>query len=271
LIAGQSWSLGQPDRILQPETEVRIAAGDDPREHCLSIPTGLNEARFVSAIEFQPGNGAIVHDATVALETKSGCGGSELTKLAYWAPGQSAVRLPEGFGYRLPAGARLALKIRYRGNGEAAADRSRIGLYYAQAGANQAVRRIAIAPSPGASLPANEAAHRAQAAYTLAESAQLLTIRPLLFPLGQSLEATAIRPDGTSEVLIWAKGYRHDWQPDYVFKKPVALPRGARIEVRAYFDNSDDNPNNPNDPPAPVALNGALCEIALASARPARR
>jgi hypothetical protein len=67
-------------------------------------------------------------------------------------------------------------------------------------------------------------------------------------PLLVSLQATAYRPDGTQEVLIWARGYLFDWQPAYYFKQPVSLPKGTRVEVIAYFDNSDDNRNNPNNP-----------------------
>ncbi len=272
LIAGNVWSLGEPDLVLQPETETRITAESDGKEHCLSIPTGLKEDRFVSAFEFQPGNGAIVHSASFAIESKAAkqsCG-SAFASVAQWAPGQSAVRLPEGFGHRLPTGSRIVMKIRYRTNGEPATDRSRIGLYFAKSALNKAVRNVAVAPSPGLTIPANDAAYRANATFALAEPAQIVAIRPLLFPFAKSIEATAIRPDGTSEVLIWAKGYRYDWQPSYIFKKPVALPRGTRIEVTAWLDNSEDNPNNPNDPPALVLLKAALCEIALASAMPAK-
>ncbi|MGH9842174.1 MAG: hypothetical protein ACREEM_25770 [Blastocatellia bacterium] len=272
LIAGKAWSLGMPDLILQPETETRIAAESDGKEQCVSIPTGLKEDRFISAFDFQPGNGAIVHSASFAIETKAAkqrCG-PNFASIGQWAPGQSAVRLPDGFGHRLPTGSRIVMKIRYRTNGEAATDHSRIGLYFAKSAPNKPIRNVAVAPSPGAMIPANDAAYRANATLALAEQAEIVAIRPLLFPFAKSIEATAIRPDGTSEVLIWAKGYRYDWQPSYVFKKPVALPRGTRIEVTAWLDNSDDNPNNPNDPPAPVVLKAALCEIALASAAPTK-
>jgi hypothetical protein len=57
---------------------------------------------------------------------------------------------------------------------------------------------------------------------------------------------------------------RHDWQPTYHFKRPVALPRGARIEVTAEFNNSDANPNNPHRPPRTISFDGELCEVYLA-------
>jgi hypothetical protein len=73
---------------------------------------------------------------------------------------------------------------------------------------------------------------------------------------------SAHRPDGSVEVLIWAKDYRFDWQPAYFFKKPVALPAGSRVEVTAYLNNSE---NNPNAPSAETRFAGALCELSLTS------
>ena len=30
------------------------------------------------------------------------------------------------------------------------------------------------------------------------------------------------------------------------------FPKGTKVELVAYFDNSSENPNNPHDPPKPV-------------------
>ncbi len=70
--------------------------------------------------------------------------------------------------------------------------------------------------------------------------------------LGKSIEVAAIRPDGTRETLVWVRNYDFKWQSSYIFKRPVALPAGTRVEVTAYYDNSDRNSRNPNQPPAPV-------------------
>ncbi len=47
---------------------------------------------------------------------------------------------------------------------------------------------------------------------------------------------------------MWAKPYVFNWQTGYVFKEPIPLPKGTRIDVTGYFDNSEKNPNNPNKP-----------------------
>src|SRR5262249_41311527 len=58
LIEGKQWKLGQPDLILQPEITSRLAAEAEDETHCLSMPLGIKEDRFITAFDFQPGNGA---------------------------------------------------------------------------------------------------------------------------------------------------------------------------------------------------------------------
>ncbi len=277
LTAGREWELGRPDLILQPEEEVKLAAEGDDETRCFTLPTGLKADRFIEAFEFQPGNGAVVHSAWFAVErapqprvanaarrSNNHCP-SNLESLGQWVPGQAASRLPAGSAWKLPAGSRLVLKVRYRKNGEATTDRSRVGLFFAKEPVSKAIRSVTIT-APATTIPPGAENHRIKASYTLAEAADVVAIRPLLFPLTKSIEARAHRPDGTIEVLVWARDYRYDWQPAYVFKKPVELPKGTRLEVTAYLDNSEDNRNNPHDPPKPVQFADPLCELSLAQA-----
>lgn len=270
LIKGDAWTLGEPDLVLQAQ-ETKIAAEGDDETACFVLPTNLKEARTLSAVDFQPGNGAVVNGASIhAFSTKpippnvrmSPCGRLGET-LGVWVPGQVATRFPEGAGRRLKAGEELIVQIRYHKTGEATTDRSRVALYFAKEAATKALRTEAITPA-SVTVPANAENHVVKASMTITQSAEAISIRPLLFPFAKSVEATAYRPDGTVEVLIVAKGYRFDWQPAYFFKQPVLLPRGTRIEVTAYLDNSDNNRNQPNDPPVELKLNQPLCEIALA-------
>ncbi len=274
LIQGDSWPLGQPDVVLQPEKETRLEPqGDDEKEgeetRCIVLPTQLKETHRLSAIDFQPGNGAVVHAAsfhrlsplTKAAGKSSACGMAGET-LGVWVPAQSATKMPEGVGQRLEADSAIVLKIHYRRNGEAATDLSRLALYFAKSAAGKQVRNLPISPAP-VTIPANAENHAVKASLTLSSAAEAVAIRPLLFPFGQSIEVAAYRPDGSIEVLIVAKNYRYDWQPVYQFRKPIPLPKGTRIEVTAYFDNSDNNRNNPNDPPVALQFAEPLCEIAL--------
>jgi len=40
-----------------------------------------------------------------------------------------------------------------------------------------------------------------------------------------------------------------NWQTSYVFKKPLHLPKGTRLDMEAHYDNSSGNPLNPANPP----------------------
>jgi len=270
LISGNGWSLGEPDLVLTLP-EATLAAEDDNEYEtvCLALPTNLKTDRWLTALDFQPGSGEIVHRASFhrltplvkATGKPSVCSSAGET-LGVWVPGQSATRLAEGVGRLLKAGEQLHVQIRYHKTGEATTDRSRLALYFAKTAASKSVRTEAIAAA-SVTVPANAEHHPVKASLTVAQPSEIVSIRPLLFPFAKSVEARAIRPDGSIEVLIVARDYRYDWQPAYFFKTPVQLPRGTRIEVTAYLDNSDNNRNQPNDPPVELKLNQPLCEIAL--------
>lgn len=270
LINGGGWSLGEPDLVLQSE-EVKLDAEGDDETRCVVLPTNLKESSVLSAIDFQPGNGEVVQSASFHLFSNkpispnvkmSACGRAGET-LGVWVPGQMATRLPEGTGRQLKPGEQIILQVRYHSTGEAVTDRSRVALYFAKTPASKSIGNVTIAPELTV-VPAGAENHVVKASMIVAQTAEAISIRPLLFPFAKSVEATAYRPDGTIEVLIVARDYRFDWQPAYFFKQPVQLPRGTRIEVTAYVDNSDNNRNQPNDPPVELKLNQPLCEIALA-------
>ncbi|HMB27947.1 MAG TPA: hypothetical protein VKS99_07555 [Blastocatellia bacterium] len=275
LITGNEWELGAPDLILQPDRETRIAPEGDDETRCFVLPTNLKEDRWINAIDFQPGAGTVVYSASMFVVPPSGgrvpakAGNTSdcppnAEAIGHWAPGHRVSRLPNGAAIRLPANARVAARIRYRKNGQAGADRSSVGLYFAKDPPGKLVRSVTI-NAPATVIPADAESPRVKASYAINESTEAVAIRPLLFPFAKSIEVSAHRPDGSVEVLIWAKDYRFDWQPAYFFKKPVALPAGARVEVTAYLDNSEKNQNNPNNLAAETRFAGALCELSLTS------
>ena len=185
-------------------------------------------------------------------------------------PGQRTVTLPEGVGRLLPAGSRIVVKIHYRGAGEAAEDRSEVGIYFTKTPPRKMVQEVAVT-SPDAIIPASAQFHQVKAAFTAPDDVEAVAIRPCVNPLIVSFQATAYRPDGSEEVMIWTRGYGFGWQPAYYFKRAVALPKGTRVEVIAYFDNSDGNRNNPNDPPKQLRwadiTSDPLCSLLLAKPR----
>jgi ribosomal protein S28E/S33 len=285
------WTLGKPNLTLKPSRKVEVAADAD-EERTFVLPTKLKEDRWLAAVEFRPGKRSVVHCATVMVEDPGSAaqavpspsqkaGVNRLispaqvpvqmaTTLAKWLPGQKAVALPEGVAQLLPAGSSIMLKIHYRGAGETVKDQSEVGLFFAKAPARTQLREVAIS-SPDAVIPAGAESHRVDASLTLKGDSEAIAIRPRAHALVISLQATAYKPDGTQEVLLWARGHRNDWQPTYYFRQPVLLPKGTRVEVVAHFDNSDANSDNPNDPAKQVRwselTSEPLCSLLVLEAR----
>jgi hypothetical protein len=280
------WRLGKPDLILKP-IMISPIASDEDGIWTITTATNLTEARWLTAIDLRPGNANVVHCAKFFLEGSrvSGVGGQVLagsqnatdtrhptpnTCLGTWMPGQKTVAWPDGAARLLPAGARIAVKIHYHGTTEAVRDQSEVGLYFAKTPPRQQVQEIAITDADSL-IPAGAAMHAVKVSFTTQEDVEALALRPAVNPLITSLQATAYRPDGSEEILLWTRGYQFDWQPTYYLKRAALLPKGTRIEVIAYFDNSDNNRNNPNDPPKALRwrdlTDEPLCAVVIAKAR----
>lgn len=260
------WPLGQPDLVLQPASETKIAAGEGFEERCFRLPTKLPGNALISGIDFRPGNRAVVYGASFTAESGSGnpaCGSGNGLRLGGWVPGQAAMKLPAGTAFVLPSGSQVALTVRYKRGAQATTDRSALAIYLAKGQGARPVGVMRLAAET-ALLPSGERT-RVRAATTLRAATEVIAVRPLLFPLARSVEVTAYRPDGTAEVLAFVKDYRYDWQPAYYLKAPVSLPAGSRVVGTAYLDNSEANPNLPGGPQR-RAFKEALCELLAAPA-----
>lgn len=277
------WQLGKPDLVLKPEATSKITPDAD-EYRAATLATNLREDRWIAAIDLRPGNRTIVYSATFYLsggrsENDSATGSprdvpgiaaSASGPIGTWTPGQRTVTLPEGVGLLLPAGARIVVNIHYKGAGEAAEDRSEVGIYFTKTPPRGVVREAAIV-NPDAVIPAGAQFHQVKASFTAQDDTEAVAIRPYVNPLIVSFQATAYRPDGSEEVMIWTRDYGFGWQPTYYFKRAVVLPKGTRVEVIAYFDNSDNNRNNPHDPPEQLRwadlTPDPLCSISLTKPR----
>jgi hypothetical protein len=60
------------------------------------------------------------------------------------------------------------------------------------------------------------------------KSASVLAIRPLADTA--SGQVIAVRPDGSREPLLWLLKYEAAWNRAFVFREPINLPAGSRID-----------------------------------------
>src|SRR5262249_25643253 len=130
-------------------------------------------------------------------------------------------------------------------------DLAAVGLYFTKAAVTRPLGEVGMFGTDSIIPFAAEPIPRKPSFFVQSDS-QPAAVRPRVHPRRVSFQATAYRPDGTQDVLIWTRGYQFDWQPTYYFKQPVPLPKGTRIEVIVYFDNSEENRHNPNNPPKAV-------------------
>lgn len=63
---------------------------------------------------------------------------------------------------------------------------------------------------------------------------------------GKAFEYRLVYPTGEREVILKVPGYRFDWQLWYEFAEPKVIPKGAKMEVTGWFDNSANNKFNPD-------------------------
>jgi peroxiredoxin/mono/diheme cytochrome c family protein len=264
------WAFGPPDVILEMPEEYEVGpTGDDEYRHFV-IPTNFDRDMFVQAIDIQPGNRRTVHHVIVYCDTSGTArkldesdpgpgykafgwpGFIPAGMLGGWAPGFSPQRLPEGTGYRLPKGADVVLQIHYYRTGKPERDRTRVGLYFAKSPNPQPIG-IAWLINPFFTIPPGAERHEVRAYWIAPRDVEVVAITPHMHLLGREMKVEAYTPDGKTIPLIWVKDWDFKWQDTYHYKTPVRLPRGTRVEVRAYYDNSEKNPNNPSKPPKPVS------------------
>lgn len=278
------WPLGTPDLVLKPSEEYTVA-GDGPDEfRVFVIPSGLTEGRWISAVDFRPGNPTVVHHILGAIDVTgraramdkadpgpgyktfagfgTGPGGLPFLPtagLSGWAPGKAPRRLPDGIGRYMPAGSDLLLQIHYHRSGREEKDATSVALYFAKAPVDKLIRGAAVFPPrpgpfqrPKLSIPAGAPNHEVSGALTISYDAHINAVVPHMHWLGKDFLLSAERPDGSKVTLIKVDRWDFNWQDTYDFVTPVALPKGTVVRMLAHFDNSAENPVNPNDPPTTV-------------------
>ena len=276
-----AWRLGPPDLVLELAESFSVPAGGDDIYRYFVLPTGLEQARLVAAVDFQPGNARVVHHAGFWFDQSGlarkhdrehpgpgytsfgGPGIPGWIGLGNWTPGTTPQRLPSGTGRLLPAGADLVLQIHYHPTGRPEQDRSRVALYFAEPDAERLVGEIAVGDMT-LDIPPGEQRHRHVAEYTLPVDTLLLDVYPHMHLLGREIRATAELPDGSKRELVHVVDWDYAWQPRYVFRQPLRMPAGTRIELECIYDRSGDNPYAEDSKPQHVYWGeGATDEMGL--------
>jgi thiol-disulfide isomerase/thioredoxin len=271
------WRLGEPDYLVELPVDYDVSAEGDDIYRYFAVPSTLTEDQDVVAVDFRPGDPSVVHHCLAYLdisgsarkmdEQDPGPGFSlfgkgslqvkgdpdfvRLGPIAGWAPGNQPYTYPDGLAMELPGGVDFVLEVHYHKTGKATKDRSALAFYFADEPVERHVEGLVIGTEE-IDIPAGEDAHGRYVYMELPAAIELIDVTPHMHYLGREVEAYATLPDGGQVPLIKIDDWDFRWQDSYVYREPVKLPKGARIEALFRFDNSAANPFNPSSPPRRV-------------------
>jgi hypothetical protein len=254
-----------------PEEYVVPATGTVEYEH-FYIPTNFTETKWVQAVEVLPGDHSVVHHAQLFYQVEQRevpAGGAIIQRVAahaanprqqgtrarrtslpsrlvaIYAPGTPPQAFRQGSAMRLEPGGTLELQMHYTTVGRPVKDRTRIGLVFAKQPSPQEVM-VTNFFNGQFTIPAGAANHRVDTEARLLYDSLVWGIFPHTHVRGTRWEYVVELPDGSRRPLLSVPKYDFNWQTYYMFKEPVALPKGAKIVSSAWYDNSAKNPANPN-------------------------
>jgi hypothetical protein len=152
---------------------------------------------------------------------------------------------PEGTALRIRAGSTLTFQIHYTANGKPTEDTSSVGMIFAKQPPPQEMRTSAFM-NPLFTLPPGDPDKEVDSAIEFTEDTHVYAIFPHTHVRGKDWSYQVVYPDGRKEQVLSVPHYDFNWQTYYTFTKPMALPKGARLEAIAHYDNSENNPSNPD-------------------------
>ena len=220
------WSAGPPDLKIEMPAEHAVAAGKIEEDQTFTLNTGLKQETWIKAVDLLPGDRSMVRDAVISLENGP--------VLATWVPGYQAIASPNGTAFKLPAAAKLTLKIHYKKNWNdeqnVKTDRSTVGLYVTEAPLSG--RSI-----DGLSLSYGEGNGNGNAEKkfggALKSGARIVAVRPSFDEAYASATIDAVAPSGRRVTLLKLRAPQPQWYRRYWLQEPVELPAGTKLEVTA--------------------------------------
>lgn len=273
------WNIGQPDMVVEMKNDHSVQASGTIEYTYFVVPLNFTEDKWVQMAEIRPGNRAVVHHVIAFIrqpgskwlrdakpyeayiprkrataenintgstqtqqQEENSFGGEWLTG---YAPGTVPDVLKAGQGRLIKAGSDIVLQMHYTANGKQATDRTKVGITFAKDPPKERVLTLAATTSKFV-IPAGAPNHRVESAITLHADSRLIAMLPHMHLRGKDFEYRVIYPTGEKQTLLSVPRYSFSWQLSYFPVEPLVLPKGARIECTAHYDNSPNNPHNPD-------------------------
>jgi tetratricopeptide (TPR) repeat protein len=264
------WQLGPPDLVVtMPEAYTVPAEGRDVYRNFV-IPEPVKRGRYVRALEFRPDNRAVLHHAVLFVDGSRYARGEDRRdpepgypamglgvlrppngQFVSWTPGKGALQYEEGIAWSLEPELDVVLQLHLRPSGRPEPIRVAVGLYFTDTPPKKHPLAIRLW-SREIDIPPGEKAYVVDTSYTLPVDVSVYGVYPHAHYLGKELRGWAVLPDGSERSLIHIRSWDFNWQEEYFYAEPIALPAGTVVHAHYVYDNSAENPFNPNSPPVRV-------------------
>ena len=241
------WSLATPDFVVK--TPEPYLVEDYVYDMNIVFYTKLTEDvlpknTWVKGWELRVGDNRITHHMCAAVI--SGDGHEQL--LSCLAAGSEADMLPDGFGVLLEKGATIEFDMHYHkeaAEGSAVWSDPEIGFFVADKPTRHEVITDNLS-NRGFLIPPNHPNYRVASSRVLKKDTLVLTLWPHAHLRATAARYVAHYPDGTEELLLDVPYYDQAWQVTYHYREPKLLPKGTRIDIDFWYDNSRERASRRN-------------------------
>ena len=166
-----------------------------------------------------------------------------------YVPGRAADDYrPFGAGKLVPAGSDISFQVHYTPIGKEVVDRPLIGFTVADKVPEKRWMSYGIVGGgPDFAIPPNESNYKSPSfELEFVADVELVEFMPHMHVRGKSMTYRLVYPDGREEIPLSVPKYDFNWQLLYQPRKPLRIPKGTKMVVDAYYDNSRANRHNPN-------------------------
>ena len=254
--ATDGWSLGTPDFVFKMPEPYFVE--DDVYDLNISFFRTLTEEElpedaWVKGWEFKTGTEGMVHHMCASTRppgavtpdgavVDEGADVANSSLLSCIAEGAESAMLPDGFGVLLEKGSTLSFNMHY--HKEPATDsgvwsQAEIGFFVETEPVKYKVINDSLS-NRGFEIPPNHPNYRVGSSRVLEKDTLVLTLWPHAHTRATAARYTAFYPDGREELLLDVPRYDQGWQVTYKYKEPKLLPKGTRIDVSFWYDNTPE-------------------------------
>ncbi len=274
------WTIGKPDVVIDMGSDYKVPAKGTIDYTFFTVPTGFKQDKWVTKIEVRPGARSVVHHIVLYArapgsrafegaqpgiafvepkdndqgQRKPDIGegefyglteGGHMEMVGVYVPGGDAYVTRPGQARLIKAGSDLIFQMHYTANGNETVDRSSVAMVFAKEQPKERVINTFVY-NPDMHIPPQDGNHRVDASVRVLEDVKVQSFFPHMHLRGKAMEYRVTYPTGETQLLCSVPKYDFNWQTTYQLEKPVLLPKGTKILVSAWYDNSPNNAANPD-------------------------